>query len=118
MGPRAKKSLGRVLTSAPVAVRWSGPGAGCRHWGRSKAGNRRTERRFYARGYIGVLKARGRWRSGGKGTGLCEWVTLEVMGGGVKRRQCLGGRKQELEVGKAIPKKKALWECGRSVEEE
>lgn len=33
-------------------------------------------------------------------------------------RQCLGGRKQELEVGKAIPKKKALWECGRSVEEE
>lgn len=39
------------------------------------------------------LKTRGRWRSGGKGRGLCEWVTLEVFGGGALKQ---GGNVSEV----------------------
>lgn len=71
---------------------------------------------------IGGLGARGRWISGAKGRGLCEWEILEMIGafetGRQLARQGLGSRKKELEVGRGRPKRRALWECGRSVGEE
>lgn len=58
------------------------------------------------------LEARGQWRSGVKGRGLCGWETLEMIGGALKRRQLakqgLGGGEKELEVGWRCPEMRAL----------